>query len=45
MATHTPKPVPLGRRRFLRSGALAGAALAAGPAACGPALEIGRAHV
>ncbi len=43
MATHTPKPVPLGRRRFLRSGALAGAALAAGPAACGPALEPGAA--
>ena len=34
------------RRRFLRSGALAGAALAAGPAACGSALEPGAAaHV
>ena len=32
-------PGTVDRRRFLRSGALAGAALAAGPAACGSALE------
>ena len=32
-------PSAVDRRRFLRSGALAGAALAAGPAACGSALE------
>ena len=32
-------PGTVDRRRFLRSGALAGAALAAGPAACGSALD------
>ena len=43
MATHTRKPHALGRRGFIRSSALAGAALAAGPAACGSALEPGAA--
>ena len=43
MATHTRKPHALGRRDFIRSSALAGAALAAGPAACGSALEPGAA--
>lgn len=41
MATRTPQPVSPGRRRFLRRGALAGAALAAGSAARGSALEPG----
>lgn len=41
MATRTPQPVSPGRRRFLRSGALAGAALAAGSAARGSAIEPG----
>ena len=36
-------PSAVDRRRFLRSGALAGAALAAGPAACGSAFEPGAA--
>ncbi len=43
MATHTRKPHALGRRDFIRSSALAGAALAAGPAACESALEPGAA--
>ena len=43
MATHTRKPHALGRRSFIRSSALAGAALAAGPAACGSAFEPGAA--